>query len=179
MLPELSFTVRFLISFADGMNELQHIPEAKYGPVLVTLNPPFEPRADTLAGRYDYAHPVLDAQAVRAQKMMGTIQRTRGLSYAGAYLRYGFHEDGFASGLDAARHLVPRERLPFEIDLDVDRRPPSAWPVVLFFALFEGSGMSTVVGVIGSRVLALAGFVMWRIFGWGGQLRVEGKIKKE
>ncbi|KAJ6585604.1 FAD/NAD(P)-binding domain-containing protein [Mycena capillaripes] len=167
------------VSLTYGMNDLQHIPEAKYGPVLVTLNPPFEPRADTVAGRYAYAHPVLDAQAVRAQKLMRTIQRTRGLSYAGAYLRYGFHEDGFASGLDAARYLFPPEALPFEIDLDVDRRPPSAWPAVLFFALFEGSGMRTVVGVIGSRVLALVGFFVWRIFGWGRQLRVEEKMKKE
>jgi hypothetical protein len=163
----------------DGMNDLQHIPEAKYGPVLVTLNPPFEPRANTLAGRYRYDHPVLDAQAVRAQKLMRTIQRTRGLSYAGAYLRYGFHEDGFASGLDAAAHLIPREALPFEIDLDVDRRPPSAWVAVAFFALFEGTGMRSVVGLVGSWVLAIVGWCVWRVFGWGSQLRAEGKVKKE
>ncbi|KAF8886197.1 hypothetical protein BD779DRAFT_1611807 [Infundibulicybe gibba] len=46
----------------DGMNDLQHIPESKYGPVLVTLNPPFEPEASTVVGRYKYDHPVLNAQ---------------------------------------------------------------------------------------------------------------------
>lgn len=41
-------------------------------------------------------------QAVKAQKEMYKIQNTRSISYAGAYLKYGFHEDGFTSGLLAA-----------------------------------------------------------------------------
>jgi len=43
------------------MNDLQHISEELYGPVLVTLNPPMHPRADRVVGRYRYDHPVLDA----------------------------------------------------------------------------------------------------------------------
>ncbi|KAL1741427.1 hypothetical protein HDZ31DRAFT_45464 [Schizophyllum fasciatum] len=98
-----------------GMNELQHIPYDRYGPVLVTLNSPrdrgpaagavvgpFEPAAGTVVGRWTYEHPVLDAKAVRAQKLLPLIQGTRAIWYAGAYTRYGFHEDGFASGLAAA-----------------------------------------------------------------------------
>jgi len=41
-------------------------------------------------------------QAVQAQNEMYKIQNTRSISYAGAYLKYGFHEDGFTSGLLAA-----------------------------------------------------------------------------
>lgn len=44
------------------MNDLQHISEAKYGPVLVTLNPPFEPASEKIGGRWKYDHPVLDAK---------------------------------------------------------------------------------------------------------------------
>ncbi|KDR82518.1 hypothetical protein GALMADRAFT_151612 [Galerina marginata CBS 339.88] len=94
--------VSLLLYPANGMNDLQHIPESRYGPVLVTLNPPFEPQEDTIRGRWKYDHPVLDSKAVRAQNEMYKIQNTRSISYAGAYLKYGFHEDGFTSGLLAA-----------------------------------------------------------------------------
>lgn len=47
------------LPFTDWMNELQHISEETYGPVLVTLNPPFDPDPETLGGRYEYDHPVL------------------------------------------------------------------------------------------------------------------------
>lgn len=41
------------------MNNLQHIPEDKFGPVLVTLNPPFEPDPDQVVKRIKYDHPLL------------------------------------------------------------------------------------------------------------------------
>jgi len=46
------------------MNDLQHISETKYGPVLVTLNPPFEPDPSKVVGRWRYDHPVLDAKVL-------------------------------------------------------------------------------------------------------------------
>lgn len=46
------------------MNDLQHIPESRYGPVIVTLNPPFEPDADKIFDRWKYTHPVLDAKVI-------------------------------------------------------------------------------------------------------------------
>lgn len=46
----------------DFMNDLQHIPEVTTGPVLVTLNPPFEPQEDLIQGRWAYEHPVLDSE---------------------------------------------------------------------------------------------------------------------
>ncbi|RDB14864.1 hypothetical protein Hypma_016412 [Hypsizygus marmoreus] len=95
----------FSLNRTYGMNDLQHIPESRYGPVLVTLNPPFQPLDELTRGRWRYDHPVLDAKAVRAQKELPTIQGKHGVSFAGAYLRYGFHEDGFTSGLVAAAAL--------------------------------------------------------------------------
>lgn len=44
------------------MNDLQHIPESSYGPVLVTLNPPFEANEYKVFGRWKYDHPVLDSK---------------------------------------------------------------------------------------------------------------------
>lgn len=40
------------------MNLLQSIDEKVHGPVLVTLNPPFEPAADKIAGEWSYDHPL-------------------------------------------------------------------------------------------------------------------------
>ena len=64
---------------------------------------------------------------------MPTIQNTRGISYAGAWMGYGFHEDGFTAGLKAAVSLGGVE-LPFEI-LPANRRIEALWTADLFDVL--------------------------------------------
>ena len=101
------------VSLTYNMNKLQHIPREPFGDVLVTLNPLQKPRRDKIHGQYFYTHPLYTPSAVRAQKLLRTIQNKRGISYAGAWTKYGFHEDGFSSGLHVAQeHLGAR--LPFE-----------------------------------------------------------------
>ena len=46
------------------MNSLQHISEKEYGPVLVTLNPLFPPRADLTIGTWEYSHPQFTAKVL-------------------------------------------------------------------------------------------------------------------
>ena len=95
-----------LVSLVYNMNILQHIPADKYSDVLVSLNPPREPKEGSVQGRWIYHHPLYSSSAIRAQKMLPRIQNTRGISYAGAWTRYGFHEDGFSSGVAVAmEHL--------------------------------------------------------------------------
>ncbi|KAK7753866.1 Cytochrome c oxidase assembly protein cox11, mitochondrial [Diatrype stigma] len=102
------------VSLTYNMNLVQHIPREPFGDVLVTINPLREPKPETVQGRYLYSHPVYDAVAVRAQQALPRIQNTRGISYAGAWTSYGSHEDGFTSGLHAAKaHLGAR--LPFDL----------------------------------------------------------------
>ncbi|KAI1269478.1 amine oxidase [Xylariaceae sp. FL1019] len=101
------------VSLTYNMNILQHIPREAFGDVLVTLNPLHEPKPGTVQGRYSYSHPLYTPEAVRALQRLPSIQNKRGISYAGAWTRYGFHEDGFSSGLHVAmKHLGAR--LPFE-----------------------------------------------------------------
>ncbi|RXW18171.1 hypothetical protein EST38_g7683 [Candolleomyces aberdarensis] len=90
------------VSLTYGMNDLQHISKERWGPVLITLNPPFHPASNKTFGWWKYDHPVLDGKAVQAQNEMHKIQNKRSITFAGAYLKYGFHEDGFTSGLLAA-----------------------------------------------------------------------------
>jgi predicted NAD/FAD-binding protein len=68
-------------------------------PVVVTLNPIVEPRADTVHGEYDYAHPVFDGPAIAAQRRVPALQGVGGTWFCGAWTRYGFHEDGLMSGM--------------------------------------------------------------------------------
>ncbi|KAI1497402.1 amine oxidase [Biscogniauxia marginata] len=101
------------VSLTYNMNILQHIPREAFGDVLVTLNPIQEPKPETVQGRYAYSHPLYTPSAILAQEALPAIQNTRGISYAGAWTKYGFHEDGFSSGLYVAKkHLGAK--LPFE-----------------------------------------------------------------
>ena len=102
------------VSVTCNLNILQHIPRDVFGDVLVTVNPLDEPDPETVQGRYRYRLPLYDADTIRAQHDLQRIQNTRGISYAGAWTRYGSHEDGFSSGLYVAReHLGAR--LPFPL----------------------------------------------------------------
>lgn len=104
------------VSLTYWMNLLQSLPEQKHGPVLVTLNPPTgpaAPRKELIAARYSYEHPVYTSRSVASQQAMKPLQGKDGLYFAGAWLKYGFHEDGFKSGLEAAHAIGAR--LPFEI----------------------------------------------------------------
>jgi predicted NAD/FAD-binding protein len=49
---------------------------------------------------------VFDLAAIEAQQHMHRIQGQQNTWYAGAWLGYGFHEDGLKSGLSVARELL-------------------------------------------------------------------------
>jgi predicted NAD/FAD-binding protein len=86
------------------INMLQPVPWAQ--PVVVSLNPLRAIRSDSILGEYDYAHPVFDAAAIRAQHTIAGLQGQRDTYYSGAWLGYGFHEDGIKSGQAAARMVL-------------------------------------------------------------------------
>jgi predicted NAD/FAD-binding protein len=51
---------------------------------------------------------VFDLPAIDAQQHLHHIQGQQHTWYAGAWLGYGFHEDGLKSGLSVARELLKR-----------------------------------------------------------------------
>lgn len=102
------------VSLTYDMNILQHIPEEKHGPVLVTLNAPFEPDPSKVIGRWSYDHPMMTQRSVAAQDLLPSIQNTRGISYVGAWTKYGFHEDGFSSAFKLVSSAPFNARPPFE-----------------------------------------------------------------
>ena len=86
------------------LNLLQPLPWRQ--PVVVSLNPVREIDPATVIGTYEYDHPVFDLAALRAQSELPTIQGQRATWFAGAWMGYGFHEDGLKAGLAAARALL-------------------------------------------------------------------------
>jgi predicted NAD/FAD-binding protein len=51
-----------------------------------------------------YEHPIYTPESVAAQRRLSEIN-SPATAYAGAYHGWGFHEDGCASGVRAARHF--------------------------------------------------------------------------
>lgn len=82
------------------MNRLQ--PLATPSDWCVTLNRSELVDPAAVAFRTSLAHPRLDAPAVAAQARWEEIDGIGGVHYAGAYWRWGFHEDGLWSGARAA-----------------------------------------------------------------------------
>lgn len=89
------------------MNRLQNIPERD--PLFISLNPATPVRDELIYDENTFRHPVFDRAALRAQRRVADLQGQRNTWYAGAWLRHGFHEDGFASAVRVTRQM---ERIP-------------------------------------------------------------------
>ena len=90
------------------LNLLQPLPFTQ--DVIVSLNPVHEIDPAHIIGEYDYAHPVFDLPAIQAQAQMPQLQGQQHTWFAGAWMGYGFHEDGFKAGRDAAQTLLAKSR---------------------------------------------------------------------
>lgn len=99
------------------MNKLQHIEGM---PLFVTLNPEQEPDTDLIHGCYLYDHPVFDRAAIKAQERIWELQGRNRTWYCGAWIGYGFHEDGLQSGLAVAESLGGIRR-PWQVKGENDR----------------------------------------------------------
>lgn len=85
------------------LNQLQPLPFTQA--VVVSLNPLNDIDPQTIHGEFEYAHPVFDLAAIRAQDQVPELQGQQHTYFAGAWMGYGFHEDGLKAGLDVAQRL--------------------------------------------------------------------------
>ena len=79
-------------SLTYWMNLLQKINNSLN--VFVSLNPYITPIKSLTYKKIIYEHPIFNTQTNEAQKKLTEIQGKNNIFYAGAWLRYGFHEDG-------------------------------------------------------------------------------------
>lgn len=85
------------------LNKLQPLPFSQ--PVLVSLNPVQTIDPACVLGDFEYSHPAFDVPAIRAQARVADLQGRLRTWYCGAWMGYGFHEDGLKAGLEVARRL--------------------------------------------------------------------------
>jgi predicted NAD/FAD-binding protein len=86
------------------LNKLQPLPFSQ--DVFVSLNPVTPIDAPSVLGAFDYDHPVFDLNAIQAQRQLSQLQGQHHTWFAGAWMGYGFHEDGFKAGKAAANGVL-------------------------------------------------------------------------
>jgi predicted NAD/FAD-binding protein len=86
------------------MNALQ--PLATSSPLFLSLNPLRQPAASEILAEFDYAHPIFDTAAMKAQRSIWQIQGIGHMWFCGAHFGSGFHEDGLQAGLAVAEQLA-------------------------------------------------------------------------
>lgn len=100
------------------INSLQELP-AGSPTVMETLNREREPVEGTMLAELSFQHPMYSRGAVEAQTKLPTIQGVDRIWFAGAWTRYGFHEDGILSGVRVAEALGAT--VPWGAELDTSR----------------------------------------------------------
>jgi predicted NAD/FAD-binding protein len=97
------------VSLSYLINRLQPLPFKR--PVIVTMNPQaearFAPDPRCVIDEFDYHHPTFLEGSAEAQRRVEGLQGQRRTWFAGAWTRYGFHEDGMRSALNVAQKLDP------------------------------------------------------------------------
>lgn len=99
------------------LNRLQNLPggqgeelsaDSSVPQLFVTLNPaPSQlPAKDKIVETLSYSHPQYTLQSISAQKDIEKLQGSKNTWYCGAYLGYGFHEDGVTAGLRVANKIT-------------------------------------------------------------------------
>ena len=91
-------------SVTYDMSRLQGLQSSR--PMLVTLNAAEEIAADKVISRWTTGHPTYHAMRGAAQERHAEMIDREGISYCGAYWGYGFHEDGYQSGMRVSRALL-------------------------------------------------------------------------
>ncbi len=97
------------IDLTYWMNSLQPIP--KDDPLFVTLNSNRPIREELIYDTVTFRHPVYDLGAVAAQGQVRAMNGARNTWYCGAWMKNGFHEDGFASAVDVVQAMSAQRAL--------------------------------------------------------------------
>jgi predicted NAD/FAD-binding protein len=93
---------KVLVSY--DLTRLQRLSPADGQPYLVSLGESELIAGDAVLERMVYEHPQYTPESLKAQQAIAALSDSR-VAYAGAYMGWGFHEDGALSGVRAAEKL--------------------------------------------------------------------------
>jgi predicted NAD/FAD-binding protein len=88
------------------LNLLQRLGASR--PICVSLNAGDEIAQHAVLRRLHYRHPVLDVDAVTRMHRIDSLSGRNRVHYCGAYVGYGFHEDGVRSAMAASEAILAR-----------------------------------------------------------------------
>jgi uncharacterized protein len=86
-----------------NMNTLQNLKS--HNTFCVTLNHTAKIAPERIVKRLSYHHPLYTPESVAAQQRQHEVNGVNRSYFCGAYWRYGFHEDGVVSALNALQHF--------------------------------------------------------------------------
>eukprot|EP00611_Tribonema_gayanum_P027197 TRINITY_DN6646_c0_g1_i1.p1 TRINITY_DN6646_c0_g1~~TRINITY_DN6646_c0_g1_i1.p1 ORF type:complete len:495 (-),score=191.00 TRINITY_DN6646_c0_g1_i1:1535-2965(-) len=86
------------------LNKLQNL-DCRDG-VFVSLNPSAPPDPAKTHRVIETTHPQFTPEGERAQRKVAALNGRRGLWFCGAWMGYGFHEDGLRSGLEVSSAIT-------------------------------------------------------------------------
>src|SRR6056297_3431581 len=96
------------IDLTYWMNCLQPIPESD--PLFVTLNSRAPIDESLIYDTATFRHPVYDLAALAAQSTIRSMNGDNSTWFCGAWMKNGFHEDGYASAIDVVEAMATRDR---------------------------------------------------------------------
>jgi predicted NAD/FAD-binding protein len=103
-----SFYSKQQVCVHNDMNRLQSIPwpgqPGSPGRVIVTLNPLRQP--DSIQCQRTYHLPIICSAGVKAARKLHLLNEADNVSFAGAWMGFAFHEDGFSAGLAVAKKIL-------------------------------------------------------------------------
>ena len=119
------------------LNKLQSLSHSKE--IIVSLNPFDPPAADKTYARIQYEHPQYTSESVAAQERVRLMNGQNGTYFCGAWMGYGFHEDGCRSGLEVATAIAKQE-VPWATEVKHERQVTKAsmMKVVPWYSSFTG-----------------------------------------
>jgi predicted NAD/FAD-binding protein len=88
------------------MNRLQKLDSKKN--YIVSVNPSIKPSKESIIYNTEYTHPILEKDAINMQKELNNLNKQSRILFSGAYFGFGFHEDGYLSGLNVSKEILKR-----------------------------------------------------------------------